>query len=103
LQSLLKKYVVVLTTNVFFVGCAAVQEVDVKAGGGHPITIGEMSVQLLTKLDWYSTLFPRVPVPIQKTIEANLAAHMAARPASHRGNDRNEGTRGGRDTEEEDG
>lgn len=27
--------------------------------------IGQMVRQLLTKLDWYDTLFPRIPVPIQ--------------------------------------
>ena len=49
-----------------------VQEIDPRAGGGRPITIGEMCVQLLTRLDWYTTLFPRIPVLIQKEIEANL-------------------------------
>ena len=42
------------------------QEIDVKAGGGHNVTIGEMLRTWLTKLEWYSTLFPRIPVPIQK-------------------------------------
>ena len=41
------------------------QEIDPKAGGGHPMTIGTMVRQLLTKLDWYDSLFPRIPVPIQ--------------------------------------
>lgn len=41
------------------------KEIDAKAGGGQPITIGVMVRQLLTKLDWYDTLFPRIPVPIQ--------------------------------------
>ena len=35
------------------------QEIDPRAGGGRPITIGEMCQQLLTRLDWYTTLFPR--------------------------------------------
>jgi pre-mRNA-splicing factor 38B len=48
------------------------EEVDPKAGGGQPITIGQMSRHMLTKLDWFSTLFPRVPVPIQKDIESKL-------------------------------
>lgn len=34
--------------------------------------IGHMLQQWLTKLDWFSTLFPRVPVPIQKQIESKL-------------------------------
>jgi len=55
------------------------QEVDVKAGGGHVMMIGEVSSHFLTKLDWYSTLFPRIPVPIQKQIEQNLLAKKATR------------------------
>jgi len=51
----------------------------VKAGGGHVMTIGDVSTHFLTKLEWYSTLFPRIPVPIQKQIEQNLLAHKAAR------------------------
>lgn len=37
------------------------------------MTIGQMVYQFLTKLDWFSTLFPRVPVPIEKQIEKKLA------------------------------
>lgn len=48
------------------------EEIDVKAGGGQAITIGQMCRQFLTKLDWFSTLFPRIPVPIQKQIEQKL-------------------------------
>lgn len=48
------------------------EEIDVKAGGGQAITIGQMVYQFLTKLDWFSTLFPRIPVPIQKQIEKKL-------------------------------
>lgn len=36
------------------------------------MTIGQMVRQYLTKLDWFSTLFPRIPVPIQKQIESKL-------------------------------
>ena len=39
--------------------------------------IGEMLRQWLTKLEWYSTLFPRIPVPIQKSIEAKLREYNA--------------------------
>ncbi|CAH1785418.1 unnamed protein product [Owenia fusiformis] len=49
------------------------EEIDVKAGGGHSMTIGEMLRQWLTKLEWYSTLFPRLPVPVQKNIMAELS------------------------------
>lgn len=36
------------------------------------MTIGQMIRQWLTKLDWFSTLFPRIPVPIQKQNESKL-------------------------------
>lgn len=48
------------------------EEIDVKAGGGQIMTIGQMVYQFLTKLDWFSTLFPRIPVPIQKQIEKKI-------------------------------
>lgn len=48
------------------------EEVDAKAGGGQTMTIGQMIHQYLIKLDWFSTLFPRIPVPIQKQIEKRL-------------------------------
>lgn len=48
------------------------EEMDVKAGGGQIMTIGQMCRQWLVKLDWFSTLFPRIPVPIQKSIEKRL-------------------------------
>jgi len=51
----------------------------VKAGGGHIMTIGEVATHFLSKLEWYSTLFPRIPVPIQKQIEQNLLAKKADR------------------------
>jgi len=48
------------------------EEIDVKAGGGNILCIGEMLRQFMQKLDWYFALFPRIPVPIQKQIEAKL-------------------------------
>jgi pre-mRNA-splicing factor 38B len=48
------------------------EEVDVKAGGGQTMTIGQMCRQFLTKLEWFSTLFPRIPVPVQKQIDQKL-------------------------------
>lgn len=48
------------------------EEIDVKAGGGQSVTIGQMVRQFMVKLDWFSTLFPRIPVPIQKQIEQRL-------------------------------
>lgn len=36
------------------------------------MTIGQMLYLWLTKLEWFSTLFPRIPVPIQKQIETKI-------------------------------
>lgn len=51
------------------------EELDVKAGGGQTLRLGDMLRHLLTKLEWFATLFPRIPVPIQKEIERRLALH----------------------------
>lgn len=40
------------------------------------MTIGEMIRSFLTKLEWFSTLFPRIPVPVQK----NLDQYLKTRP-----------------------
>lgn len=48
------------------------EELDVKAGGGQTMTIGQMLRQWLVKLEWFSTLFPRIPVPIQQKIQRFL-------------------------------
>ncbi|XP_046845881.1 pre-mRNA-splicing factor 38B-like isoform X2 [Xenia sp. Carnegie-2017] len=48
------------------------EEIDPKAGGGCTITIGQMVRSFLLKLDWYDSLFPRIPVPIQKEINGKL-------------------------------
>ncbi|MEQ2202741.1 hypothetical protein XENOCAPTIV_014205, partial [Xenoophorus captivus] len=50
------------------------KELDVKAGGGCVMTIGEMLRSYLTKLEWFSTLFPRIPVPVQKAIDQQMKA-----------------------------
>ncbi|XP_011869333.1 PREDICTED: pre-mRNA-splicing factor 38B isoform X3 [Vollenhovia emeryi] len=49
------------------------EELDVKAGGGQTMKMGDILKQFLTKLEWFSTLFPRIPVPIQKDLELRLA------------------------------
>lgn len=46
--------------------------IDVKAGGGKEITMGEMVKQFLTRLDWFDTRWPRVPVPVQKEIDDTM-------------------------------
>ncbi|GJQ74859.1 hypothetical protein Trydic_g21695 [Trypoxylus dichotomus] len=48
------------------------EELDVKAGGGQMMRIGMMLRQWLVKLEWFSTLFPRIPVPIQQKIQKHL-------------------------------
>ncbi|KAK2703809.1 pre-mRNA-splicing factor 38B-like [Artemia franciscana] len=58
------------------------EEIDVKAGGGQNITVGDMVKQFLSKLDWFDTLFPRIPVPIQMSVEKKLKEkypHMSVR------------------------
>lgn len=50
------------------------KDLDVKAGGGCMMTIGEMLRSFLTKLEWFSTLFPRIPVPVQKNIDQQIKA-----------------------------
>nr|CAD7447840.1 unnamed protein product [Timema bartmani] len=48
-------------------------ELDVKAGGGQTMTVGDMLRAFLTKLEWFSTLFPRIPVPIQQKLEKKMS------------------------------
>lgn len=82
------------------------------------MTIGQMLYQWLTKLEWFSTLFPRIPVPIQKQIETkinnycrehNVSFANTSQPAQNepekRGHERRERSierkRGGRDRSKE--
>jgi len=48
------------------------EEVDPRSGGGDTMLLGELLKNMLTKLDWYGTLFPRIPIPIQKDIDQKL-------------------------------
>ncbi|GMR35128.1 hypothetical protein PMAYCL1PPCAC_22528 [Pristionchus mayeri] len=43
--------------------------VDQRSGGGDELSFGQIAPEMLTKLDWYGTLFLRIPVPIQKDID----------------------------------
>lgn len=61
------------------------EDIDPKAGGGNNMTIGEMTENFLVNLDWYGTLFPRIPVPIQKDIETKLRQHKDQRVSTTRG------------------
>eukprot|EP00057_Strongylocentrotus_purpuratus_P016449 XP_011670923.1 PREDICTED: pre-mRNA-splicing factor 38B [Strongylocentrotus purpuratus] len=49
------------------------EEVDTKAGGGNCIPIGQMLMHFLVKLEWHSSLFPRIPVPVMKDIERKVS------------------------------
>lgn len=59
------------------------QEIDVKAGGGQLMTIGTMLRQWLVKLEWFSTLFPRIPVPIQQKIQKHLEVSLTKEKNSY--------------------
>merc|ERR1719158_2063474 len=48
------------------------EEIDPKAGGGKPMTMGEMVKSMLVRLEWFDTRFPRIPVNVQKQINASL-------------------------------
>ena len=51
-----------------------------KAGGGYKVTIGEMCRMILSKLDWFGTLFPRLPVSVTKDLDQKIKqAKLAAR------------------------
>ncbi|XP_060527139.1 pre-mRNA-splicing factor 38B [Cylas formicarius] len=52
------------------------EELDVKAGGGQTMTMGQVLRQWLVKLEWFSTLFPRIPVPIQQKIQKHLESRF---------------------------
>ncbi|CAF4997917.1 unnamed protein product, partial [Rotaria sp. Silwood1] len=51
------------------------ETLDVKAGGGCIMSIGQMLRQWLTQIEWFDTLFPRIPVPAQKEIMEKLHKH----------------------------
>jgi pre-mRNA-splicing factor 38B len=51
------------------------EEIDPRSGGGDLMTIGQLCRTFFQKLDWYGTLFPRIPVPIQKDIDQKLRDH----------------------------
>ena len=48
------------------------QEVDLKAGSGYVVTMGEVVRTMMTKLDWFGTLFPRIPVNVQRELEDKI-------------------------------
>jgi hypothetical protein len=46
------------------------QEIDVKAGTGKSMTMGDMLKSFLTRLEWFDTRFPRIPVNVQVRFSA---------------------------------
>lgn len=54
------------------------EEIDVKAGGGKSMTIGEMCRLMLTRLEWCDTRFPRIAVNIEKHIRCQLEERAAS-------------------------
>lgn len=48
------------------------EEIDVKAGGGQSMLIGQMLRAWLTRLEWFDTLWPRIPLQIQNFIMHGL-------------------------------
>ncbi|CDW55877.1 Peptidase C12 and PRP38 and CRAL TRIO domain cont aining protein [Trichuris trichiura] len=56
------------------------EEIDPKAGGGEVMTIGDMIRQMLNKLEWYTTLFPRIPVPIQSVLPGKSNSYLEFDP-----------------------
>jgi len=61
------------------------EEIDIKAGGGKPMTIGEMCKTMLTRLEWFDTRFPRIAVTFEKVIRDQLDAR-AKEMAKYKGN-----------------
>ena len=59
-----------LCTSVFVT--FLMQEVDLKAGGGYVVAMGEVVRTMMTKLDWFGTLFPRIPVNVQRELEDKI-------------------------------
>lgn len=46
--------------------------VDLRAGGGKSTSIGEMCKLMLTRQEWFGTLFPRIPHSIQKILDGKM-------------------------------
>merc|ERR1719266_2095454 len=53
------------------------EEIDVKAGGGKTMTMGEMIKAMITRLEWFETRFPRIAVNHEKIIREKLEERAA--------------------------
>jgi len=54
------------------------EEIDVKAGGGKPMMMGEMIKLMITRLEWFETRFPRIAVNHEKMIREKLDERAAS-------------------------
>jgi len=59
------------------------EEIDVKAGGGKPMPMGEMIKMMLTRLEWFETRFPRIAVNSEKVIREKLDERAAVTRANN--------------------
>jgi len=53
------------------------EEIDVKAGGGKSMTMGEFIKAMITRLEWFETRFPRIAVNHEKIIREKLEERAA--------------------------
>merc|ERR1719433_658393 len=53
------------------------EEIDVKAGGGKIMTMGEMIKLMISRLEWFETRFPRIAVNHEKIIREKLDERAA--------------------------
>lgn len=51
--------------------------IDVKAGGGKEMTIGELVRSFMERLEWFDTRFPRIPVHVQKQMGENIGHYFS--------------------------
>jgi len=49
------------------------EEIDPRAGGGDPMTIGQMCQNMLEDNQWYGTMFPRIPAKHLQDIRKHIA------------------------------
>merc|ERR1719495_893605 len=52
------------------------EEIDIKAGGGKCMSMGEFCRLIMTRLEWFETRFPRIAVKEEKLIRAGLEERM---------------------------
>ncbi|VDM97196.1 unnamed protein product [Thelazia callipaeda] len=55
------------------------EQIDPRSGTGDMMAMAQVVKMMLTKLDWYGTLFPRIPVPIQRIDEHRYRSRSRSR------------------------